>query len=258
MEKMTKQRYDLGYLHKTTQALESFKANSYQPFLGLTAGKIADIGCGAGDDVIRMAKLFGEADVQLVGVDNQHEMIDAGALSGQQLPNVSFILGEATNLPFGDNELSGLRNERLIQHLIDPHKAFSEFHRVLRPDSPIVIAETDWSSLSFYNGDRKTINLVRAYFSNYNVNNGQAAISLIQYLEEAGFCEIEIEVFPMTSYSLSQCIMMIRLDQVLVSMRNEGVVSEQDEKDFFVALQEADRLGRFVSVMNLVIVKAKK
>ncbi|HMR18052.1 MAG TPA: methyltransferase domain-containing protein [Sphingobacterium sp.] len=255
---MTKQRYDLEYLNKTTQVLESFKANSYQPFIGLTDGKIADIGCGAGDDIIRMAKLFSGADVQFIGVDHQQEMIDAGTLNSELISNVSFVLGDAAVLPFADNELSGLRSERLIQHLTDPNLAFAEFHRVLKLDCPIVIAETDWNSLSFYNGEREMIRKVREYFSNRNVNNGQAAVSLMQYVEQGGFRDIVVEVFPMTSYSLSQCIMMIRLDQVLVSMKNEGIINEQEERGFFEALQEADHAGHFVSTMNLIIVKAKK
>lgn len=252
------QRYDLEYLNRTTQVLESFKANSYQPFSELITGKIADIGCGSGDDIVRMAKLFGRADLQFIGVDNQQEMIDAGILNSVELPNVSFVLSDATALPFADSELSGLRNERLIQHLTDPDRAFAEFYRVLKSGSPIVIAETDWSSLSFYNGDRKMIGQIKEYFSNRNVNNGQAAVSLIQYVERAGFSDIVIEVYPMVSYSLSQCIMMIRLDQVLVSMKNEGSISDQDERDFFVTLQEADQAGHFVSTMNLITLKAKK
>lgn len=252
------QRYDLEYLNKTTQVLESFKTNSYQPFGGLSGCKIADIGCGAGDDVIRMAKIFGEANIQWIGVDNQQEMIEAGRLSSGQLPSVSFVLSDAATLPFADAELSGLRSERLIQHLVDPNLAFVEFNRVLKNDSPIVIAETDWSSLSFYNGDREMILKVREYFSSRNVNNGQAAISLMQYMKQGSFRDIAVEVFPMVSYSLSQCIMMIRLDQVLVSMRSDKIISDQEEKNFFAALQEADEAGHFVSTLNLIIVKAKK
>jgi len=145
---MAQHLYSIDYLEQTTQLLGNLKKTSYQPFGSLTEGHIADIGCGAGDDAINMAKMFGP-NIQVTGIDYAEEMIEKAKSSSAGMPNITFHMGSAEQLPFADNELSGLRNERLIQHLPQPELAFQEFYRVLKPGHSLVVVETDWNSISF-------------------------------------------------------------------------------------------------------------
>lgn len=255
---MNKAHYDLDYLRRTTQVLESFKANTYAPFLKVQSGKIADIGCGAGDDILRLASLLADRDVSLIGLDSQEEMVRSGEEKSTSVPNVSFLRGDAERLPFGDGELSGLRHERLIQHLPNPRQAFAEFYRVLQPGSPLVNAETDWTSLSFYCGDYGTITKVRDFFRSHNVKQGGAAVSLQHYVSAAGFQNIKVELFPMVSHSLAECMAVTRLGDVLSRMLKEGVITAEERDSFLSALEAADAAGHFVCSLNLLIVQAEK
>lgn len=253
-----KQHYDLDYLRRTTQVLESFKANTYAPFLNIPSGKIADIGCGAGDDVLRLASLLADRDVALIGLDSQAEMITAAKEKSLSAPQVSFLQGDAEQLPFADGELSGLRHERLIQHLANPGQAFSEFYRVLQPGSPIVNAETDWTSLSFYCGDYGMITKVRDFFRSHNVKQGGAAVSLLQDVAAVGFQNMQVELFPMVSYSLAECMALTRLGDVLSRMLVESRITGEEKDSFLSALEAAEAAGHFVCSLNLIIVKAVK
>src|SRR5690606_24025896 len=133
--------YDPEYLRETQKLLESMKQDSYEHLLD-RVGKIADIGCGVGADVINMARL-GRPDCTFAGVDAVQEMIDQANLASKEYSNVEFFVGDAAALPFAADELSGLRAERLIQHIPEPLPVFGEFYRVVSDGSPVVIVETD-------------------------------------------------------------------------------------------------------------------
>ena len=117
--------YDINYLQNTRRLLESLKQESYNYFKGITDGTVVDLGCGAGNDVVELAKLVAE-DVTVIGLDHDPAMIQRGKANSDNISNVRLILSEAYPLPFEDHSVSGLRTERLIQHLKDPFKTFEE------------------------------------------------------------------------------------------------------------------------------------
>jgi ubiquinone/menaquinone biosynthesis C-methylase UbiE len=254
---MAEHLYSIDYLEQTTQLLGSLKKTSYQPFGTIAEGKIADIGCGAGDDAMNMARMFGEK-IFVTGIDYAPEMIEKASSSAANIPNITFQKGSAENLPFADSELDGLRNERLIQHLPDPQKAFAEFYRVLKPGSPLVVVETDWNSISFYNGDTTIAQKLNHYLTFNNVKNGNAAANVIRYMKEAGFGNIHIDLFPLSSHSLQQVTMMLRTDHALLMMKEQKIISDEDYNSFQASLEDADRNRYFACSINLVVATATK
>lgn len=254
---MAEHLYSIDYLEQTTQLLGNLKKTSYQPFSTLTEGHIADIGCGAGDDAINMARMFG-SHISVTGIDYADEMIEKAKSSAGDLPNITFEVGSAEQLPFADASLSGLRNERLIQHLPDPEKAFQEFYRVLKPGHPLVVVETDWNSISFYNGNAGVAQKLNHYLTFNNVKNGNAAANVIRYMQEAGFRDIHIDLFPLSSRSLQQATLMLRIDHALVMMKENVIISDEEYNSFMASLEDADRNHYFACSINLVVATATK
>lgn len=254
---MAEHLYSIDYLEQTTQLLGNLKRTSYQPFGTLTEGKIADIGCGTGDDAINMARMFG-TNIEVTGIDYAEEMIGKAKSSAGDLPNIHFAIGTAEDLPFADEELSGLRNERLIQHLPHPKKAFAEFHRVLKPGHSLVVVETDWNSISFYNGDSAIGQKLNHYLTFNNVKNGNAAGNVIRYMQEAGFNNIHLDLFPLSSRSLQQSILMLRIDHALNMMKEKAIISDEEYNSFMASLEDADRNHYFACSINLVVATATK
>ena len=253
---MKTQLYNPDYLRGTQRLLEGMKRDSYQPLLN-RGGKVADIGCGVGTDVINMAKLSSNGSV-FVGMDRAREMIDQANLAKGGQANVEFVVGNADSLPFADGELSGLRAERLIQHLFDPVKVFNEFHRVLKVDATAVIVETDWNSVSFYNRDQHTARLLREYLVAHQVANGGAAANLVRYLQATGFRDTKIRLYPLETHVLEQCLGMLRIDYALEMMERNNHITPAAHRAFIDDLQHAEHSGCFVCSINLVIVTALK
>ena len=264
---MSEQLYNPDYLAETQRLLEDLKYSTYTPFLSIS-GRMVEVGCGRGDDAINIANATAGNGLEVFGVDVSEVMIqeansrqseaNSKKVSEDQKTNVRFMIGEASHLPFETGALSGLRAERLVQHLPNPEEVFAEFYRVLAAGSPLVVVETDWNSISFYNGDPGITQRLRNYLTDRNVKNGKAATTLIYDLQTAGFTDVAVRLWPLASRSLEQCVQLLRFDMVLTAMQDGGELTADEVRTFMNALKAADDRGQFICSINLVVVSAKR
>ncbi|RXF71707.1 methyltransferase domain-containing protein [Arcticibacter tournemirensis] len=254
---MSDKHYDISYLEGTASILKKLKEYSYNPFTAILKGTVLELGCGTGIDAINLGNLLGK-EVKIVGIDHDSRMIDKAISAAADNENVEFILSEASPIPFEDATLSGIRTERLIQHLKEPQKVINEAYRVLKPGQPLVIVETDWSNLSFYNADTAIEGKVSRYLTDEKINNGRAARQLTGYLEKAEFKNIKLEVFPFVLKSLKEVFTYLLIDQSLTEMKSKGYLNAEEYDSFIASLQRADSNHYFACSMNLVVASALK
>lgn len=253
---MKSQLYNATYLEQTAELLREIKHLSYQPFLNFKSGLITDIGCGTGQDVLNLATLLPPS-VQMIGFDADAEMIGA-ARESDVPPNVTFELALAEKLPLENGSVSGLRNERLIQHLTRPALAFSEFERVMSSGAPLTIVETDWSSFSLYNAPEGLGRRTRDFFAGENVAYGSAALNLSHWLKESNFGHISLKVFPIVTSSFEQVVAFTRLDLVLDKMLAADVIDRSEFELLYQQMRSADKDEYFAASINLVVATAIK
>ena len=103
-----------------------------------------DVGCGAGAEVRRMARLVGPSG-RAVGVE-PHEGLRVTATERSVDTTATYVDGAADGLPFDDGTVDVIRCERVFQHLHDPDAAAVEFVRVLAPGGRVVIIDSDWET----------------------------------------------------------------------------------------------------------------
>src|SRR5574340_1137623 len=89
----------------------------------------AEICCGRGE----LLALFGADAVRGVGVDISPTMLQHGQSFHNHPANFLFVQGDATNLPLGSGEFSGIFMLGGIHHVADRPNLFREAFRILRP-----------------------------------------------------------------------------------------------------------------------------
>lgn len=253
---MSNKHYNANYLEDTAEFLNGLKKYSYQPFSTVDTGTLIDLGCGTGIDVINMSRQFGNK-VTVVGVDHDDSLLEKGRAAAAD-HNVRFVCSEATQIPFDDDSIAGLRAERLVQHLTQPQVVINEARRVLRTGQPLVIVETDWASLVFYQGDAAVQEKLIHYLTKVKINNGFAARKISSYFEAASFRQIKTEVFPFTLRSLKEANTYLWIELILNEMRENGHLNDEEHNSFVASLKKADENNYFACAINIVVVSSIK
>lgn len=253
---MSQKHYNANYLEDTATFLKGLKEYSYNGFTAIHEGTIVDLGCGTGIDVINLSRTLGQ-EVSIVGVDHDDTLLAKGREAASDL-NVRFICSEATHIPFADDSLEGVRAERLVQHLTQPQEVIHEAKRVLKSGQPLLIVETDWASLVFYQGDPAVQEKLIHYLTKVKINNGFAARKLSSYLETASFRDIRTELFPFTLRTLKEANDYLWIELILKEMNEKEYLSSEEHDSFLASLKKADQNNYFACAINIVVVSSIK
>lgn len=101
--------------------------------------RVLDIGSGIGGTSRYLAKEFG---CRVTGVDLTNEYCQVAALLTAKVgldELVDYRQGDATNLPFEDNEFDVVWTEHVAMNIPDKHRFYSEIYRVLKPGGTLAI-----------------------------------------------------------------------------------------------------------------------
>jgi len=97
---------------------------------------VLDVACGTGDMIESFLKY--KNDINIIGLDPSKEMLK---IAKEKLPNIKFIQGYATDLPFENNTFDIVSISFGIRNVIETQKAIEEFYRVLKPNGILLILE---------------------------------------------------------------------------------------------------------------------
>lgn len=109
--------------------------------------KVLEIGCGAGIDGAEFAKnsaIYYGIDLTDNAVNLAKEYFNLQNLNGY------FIVTNAENLPFKDNEFDHIYSWGVIHHSPDTEKIVKEIYRVLKPGGTFCIMVYNRSSINYY------------------------------------------------------------------------------------------------------------
>jgi len=97
---------------------------------------ILDLGCGRGEFLDGVSKI---TSCYIRGVDISPKMIDI--CNKRNIPNSSFIVGEAEKIPYKDNSFDKVFCLNSFHHYPNPDTVVEEMLRVLKEDGTIIIGE---------------------------------------------------------------------------------------------------------------------
>jgi ubiquinone/menaquinone biosynthesis C-methylase UbiE len=96
-----------------------------------------DSGSGAGALAFALAPHVRE----VVAVDLVPELLEQGRKRGEQFPNVTFVEGDATALPFKPYSFDLAGSLRTLHHIARPELAVAELARVTRPGGRVLVVD---------------------------------------------------------------------------------------------------------------------
>ncbi len=155
----------------------------------------ADLGCGLGFDVRRLAKLVG-SEGRTIGVDASLTLIESARAASEGFPTVEFIQADIQCLPFASGFLNSCKVDRTLQHVERPGDVLSEIFRTVRPGGRVVCAEPDWGTFAIEasspgDADHPVARQVAQLWSQ-DIRNPRIGRDLRKLLAETGFVDVQV------------------------------------------------------------------
>ena len=165
---------------------------------------ILDVATGTGDVAFTIRKNY---NVSITGLDLSKKMLDIAEKKARKLDfrDITFIEGDAEEIPFDDNTFDILVISYGLRNLSDYNKGIAEFRRVLKKDGELGILEffepkSSFVSKVFKFYFNKILPRIASFFSNSkayrylpeSVQNFKSHKELEQNLKDAGFKNISI------------------------------------------------------------------
>jgi ubiquinone/menaquinone biosynthesis C-methylase UbiE len=152
------------------------------------ARRILALGCGTGIEV-RALRRLARPEVAIIGLDHSPALIEAArrltaeeGLSG----NVTYQVGDAHHLPYGDGEFDLVTLHTLISHVDDPPQVLREARRLVRPGGTVAVFDGDYASLTFAYPDHALAKTIEEKLIQLIVANPRIMRDLPRLLREAG------------------------------------------------------------------------
>jgi len=251
---------DQAVLHNLTAFTKALKRR-ITDLLKIKPGDHAiDVGCGTGSDLIAMARMVGETGL-VVGLDYDPAMTAEAAALARQAGVVARVLNvtaDAQEIPHSACSFDACRCERLLQHVEDPERVVKDMVRIIRKGGRIVVADTDWATLSIDAPDFAIERRI-ARFRAEMYYNGCAGRQIFRLMKRQRLQVSALEVHPIvwtdygtfraTSFALNN------FEQRLIDSRT---ITENELAAFLDYLAEADRQGTFYASGNIVVVAGLK
>ena len=104
-----------------------------------TGDRALDVCCGTGEMAFQARKIVGVKG-SVVGLDFTQNMLDVAneKLAKTDYQNITFVRGDAMDLPFGDNTFQAATNGFALRNVLDIPKTIQEMARVVTPGGRVV------------------------------------------------------------------------------------------------------------------------
>jgi ubiquinone/menaquinone biosynthesis C-methylase UbiE/biotin operon repressor len=146
----------------------------------LPALSVADLGAGEGT----LSQLLAKKARKVIAIDNSPKMVEFGSQLARRhgFKNLEYRLGDIEDPPIPKNHVDLAVLSQALHHAIRPERAIASAHRILKKGGRLVVL--DLLSHSF--------DKARELYADHWM--GFSEVQLHEFLEEAGFKEIDVRV----------------------------------------------------------------
>jgi SAM-dependent methyltransferase len=222
--------------------------------------RVLDVGCGPGIDTTTLASAVAPGG-RVTGIDRDRAMLETARARARRVPDGSLtnhLEADATRLPFASEAFDVCRCERVLQHLADGNRAIAEMVRVTRPGGLVVVADSDWGSLSI---DASEVHVERRVVRSVAdaLADGYSGRALPRRMAEAGLEIVDVDVVLVhwTSFDVFRRTSFMAAG-LHVDIVDDGKVTPEEWGRFEDALETAGQQGRFFATATLVVAAGRR
>jgi ubiquinone/menaquinone biosynthesis C-methylase UbiE len=252
---------DAGAVHKLARCLtyldslpefQRYKAAIVEMMALQPGWIIADLGCGLGFDVRRLAALVGPKG-RAIGVDASLALIESARSSSERLPAVEFIQADIQHLPFANGSLHSCKIDRTLQHIERPEAVLNEMFRTLRSGGWLVCAEPDWGTFAIENVEDPIAGQIAKVWRD-GFRNPRIGHELKDRLQKAGFVDLQVQEFVLATPDFESSDIVFDITQSALQL---AASSKSDEPLTWLAGLR-DRLSPVCCSVTLLVSRGKK
>lgn len=250
---------DEQYLMVTARVLSHVKARTYQ-LMRLEEGQhVLDVGCGPGIDTLALSRRVGALG-RVVGVDRDAAMVAAANLNCARAGVQEYVQHyqfDAASLPFDSGSFAACRSERMLQHVDEPKAVLSEMARLTRPKGWVVVADTDWGTMSFDTNENNIERRLVQFAAEHSHPSGFAGRQLYRLFRTVGLTDITAETFVMHSTRLSHFEAAVNVKAIGRAAVAAGALTEQELGRFYADIEANERNDAVFGSVNMVLVSGR-
>jgi SAM-dependent methyltransferase len=222
--------------------VRAYKERTYDLLAG--TGRVVDVGCGPGTDVVALGD-------ECVGVDSSATMVEAAARRG-----VAVCRADAHALPFGSGSLRGARADRVLQHLVDPSRALREMARVVTRGGTLVVVDPDQESLVIQvpGVRRSVLDRLKSLRRDVGYRNGRLISQVPALFDTVGVELLGVDAFVL---SISDPADVFGLPTWPHGWRTQGAFTAEELREWDAAMSDVSQTG-FVYLLTFLVVAGAK
>jgi ubiquinone/menaquinone biosynthesis C-methylase UbiE len=215
--------------------------------------RVLDVGCGTGADAAAVGIKVGPAG-RAFGIDYDASMIrDARRATAGRRAVPCLLVADGAAMPYRAACFDACYSERVLQHVARPAAVVAEMVRVTRAGGRIVIADTDWASLSIDAPDARVERRLVGFVAE-SLRNGYAGRQLRRLMRGAGVEDVHVELWPLVWTDYGQfCATSLSLLDMHRRAVAAGAVSRAELARLHRSLIDADRNGAFFASGTIVV-----
>jgi SAM-dependent methyltransferase len=221
--------------------------------------KVLDVGCGPGLDAGVVAQSVGPTGL-VAGIDYDASMIRQAAAAesgGAGERRVRYQVADAARIPYRTGTFDGCYCERVLQHTPDAAAVVREMARVTKPGGTIVVADSDWGTLSI-DAPEPAVERALVRFVGDTLHNGFAGRQLRRLMRTAGLNAVGVEMWPIvwTDYKVFRATSLSLLDMDRRAA-HAGAIPADALTRLDEALTDADARGAFFASAAIVVARGR-
>jgi ubiquinone/menaquinone biosynthesis C-methylase UbiE len=161
-------------------------------------------------------------------------------------------------LPFDADYFDSCRSERLFQHLLNPAQALSEMTRVTKPGGWVVVADSDWGSLSIDSDETDIERRLARFLAESSLHNGYSGRKLYRLFKQQNLADVLFEVFPFATSNYAVARQGTQAERVEQAALKAGAITAKELLCWQAGREQADLEGTYFSSVNVMLLAGRK